>query len=329
LAAVAEADLKPVYVLTGSDRPKIARALERLRARFDVSAIETLFAGDASAEDAVAACNALGLFADGGRLVIVTEVDRWKAADAKAVEAYLKSPAPETVLALVADELRKDAPLAKLAGKTGELLAYEVHKRDLPKWVGEQFARAGAIADAAACRALVDLVGDNLDELAVEADKIATWAAGEPVGEREVELLVSPRAETPPFALTDAWGRRDIRAVLDAAESLLGSSTIPALVGRLAAHVRRVKACKALDAQGVRPREAAASLKMHPFAVEKAYAQANEFSDDELEQAIVALARLDFATKGGTRLPDELELERTLIEITRAAERAHVRAGTS
>ena len=68
---------------------------------------------------------------------------------------------------------------------------------------------------------------------------------------------------------------------------------------------------------------------MHPFAVEKAYAQANEFSDDELEQAIVALARLDFATKGGTRLPDELELERTLIEITRAAERAHVRAGTS
>jgi DNA polymerase-3 subunit delta len=327
LAAVAATDLKPVYVLTGSDRPKISRALERLRARFDVSAIETLFAGDTSGDDAVAACNALGLFADGGRLVIVTEVDRWKAADAKAVEAYLKGPAPETVLALVAEELRKDAPLVKLAAKTGELLAYEVPKRDLPKWVGEQFARAGATADAAACRALVDLVGDNLDELAVEADKIATWAAGDPVGEPEVELLVSPRAETPPFALTDAWGRRDIRAVLDAAESLLGSSTIPGLVGRLAAHVRRVKACKTLDAQGIRPREAAATLKMHPFAVEKAYAQSHEFSDDELEQAIVALARLDFATKGGTRLPDELELERTLIEITRPAERAHARAG--
>ena len=89
-----------------------------------------------------------------------------------------------------------------------------------------------------------------------------------------------------------------------------------------------MKACKTLEAQGIRPREAAASLKMHPFAVEKAYAQAREFSDDELEQAIVALAHLDFATKGGTRLPDELELERTLIEITRPAERALARART-
>jgi DNA polymerase III subunit delta len=188
--------------------------------------------------------------------------------------------------------------------------------------------RAGAKADQAACRALVDLVGANLDELAAEADKIATWAAGDPIGEREVEQLVAPRAETPPFALTDAWGRRDLPAVLGAAESLLASSTIPALVGRLAAHVRRVRACKTLDAQGVRPREAAAGLKMHPFAVEKAYAQAHAFREDELDQAIVALARLDFATKGGTRLPDELELERTLVEITRPAERANARAAS-
>jgi DNA polymerase-3 subunit delta len=325
LAAVAENDLKPVYLLTGSDRPKIARAVERLRARFDPSATETLSAVETSGEDAVAACNALGLFAGAGRLVVVHEVDRWKAPDVKALEAYLASPTPETVLALVADELKKDAALARVCAKAGELLAYDVRKRELPKWVGEQFARLGAKADAAACRALVDLVGENLDELATEADKIATWAAGEPIGEREVESLVTPRAETPPFALTDAWGRRDTRAVLAAAESLLDSSTIPALVGRLAAHVRRVKACKALDARGIRPKEAAATLKMHPFAVEKAYAQAHDFSDDELELAIVGLARLDFATKGGTRLPDELELERTLIEITRPTERAAAR----
>jgi DNA polymerase-3 subunit delta len=325
LEAVAESDLKPVYLLTGSDRPKIARAVERLRARFDPSATETLSAVETSGEDAVAACNALGLFAGAGRLVVVHEVDRWKAPDVKALEAYLASPTPETVLALVADELKKDAALARVCAKAGELLAYDVRKRELPKWVGEQFARLGAKADAAACRALVDLVGENLDELATEADKIATWAAGEPIGEREVESLVTPRAETPPFALTDAWGRRDTRAVLAAAESLLDSSTIPALVGRLAAHVRRVKACKALDARGIRPKEAAATLKMHPFAVEKAYAQAHDFSDDELELAIVGLARLDFATKGGTRLPDELELERTLIEITRPTERAAAR----
>ena len=46
------------------------------------------------------------------------------------------------------------------------------------------------------------------DELATEIDKLATWAAGERVTARETSQRSSPaRAETPPFALTDAWGR--------------------------------------------------------------------------------------------------------------------------
>src|SRR5262249_45567890 len=154
-----------------------------------------------------------------------------------------------------------------------------------------------------AARALVELVGDDLEELAAEVDKLSIWAAGDPVGEEEVARLVAARAETPPFALTDAWGRRDVGAVLAASEALGGAPSIPALVGRIAAHVRRVRTCQALDARGVRPRDAAAELKMHPFAAEKAFAQAHNFAAGELDKAIVTLAALDLATKGGTRLP--------------------------
>ncbi len=97
----------------------------------------------------MAACNALGLFAAGGRLVIVTEVDGhrnkegrlaggWKAADVQAVAAYAKAPAPDTVLALVAEEAKKGSPLAKVA----EVLLYEAKSSKLVPWVAEQFARA-------------------------------------------------------------------------------------------------------------------------------------------------------------------------------------------
>src|SRR5690348_9727486 len=106
-------ELKPVYLLTGSDRPKIARALRRLRARIGEDATEQLSAREASGADAVAACNALGLFAGGGRLVIVGDVERWKAADAKDVAAYLASPSPETVLALVGEDVKSESALAK------------------------------------------------------------------------------------------------------------------------------------------------------------------------------------------------------------------------
>jgi DNA polymerase III subunit delta len=316
-------ELKPAYLLTGSDRPKIERALRRLRERFGEDAIERLSARDATGEDAVAACNALGLFATGGRLVLVDEVERWKAADAKALAGYLAEPAPGTVLALVGDGLRKDAPLAKALAKTGDVLIYEVAKSGLPRWVGEQFARHGVKASTEACRALVELVGDNLQELATEVEKLSVWAGHDEVGPEEVELLVAARADVPPFVLTDAWGRRDVGAALAACESIVERSTrsgeVHALVGRLAAHVRRVQACQNLDLAGARPREAAAELKMHPFAAEKAFAQSRNFSVEELRGAIVGLADLDLALKGGSRLPADLELQRTLVAITRPA----------
>jgi DNA polymerase-3 subunit delta len=315
-------ELEPAYLLTGSDRPKIERALRRLRERFGEDAIERLSAKDATGDDAVAACNAMGLFAAGGRLVLVDEVERWKAADAKAVAEYLAAPAPETVIALVGEGLRKDAPLAKAMAKKGDVLIYEVSKRELPRWVGEQFARHGVKTTAEATRALIELVGDNLQELSTEIEKLSIWAGHDQIGQDEVELLVTARADVPPFVLTDAWGRRDVGAVLGACESILERSTRSGepymLVGRLAAHVRRVQSCQNLDLAGVRPREAAGDLKMHPFAAEKAFEQSRNFSVEELREAIVRLADLDLALKGGSRLPPELELQRTLVAITKA-----------
>jgi len=315
-------ELKPVYLLTGSDRPKIARALRRLRERIGDDSTEHLNAREATGADTAAACNALGLFVGEGRLVIVEEVERWKVADVKDVVAYLASPAPATVLALVAEEIRGDSALAKAVAKTGDVLAYDVPRRRLPEWVAEQFARSGAKADVDACRALVDIVGDDFDELASEIDKLATWAAGDAITLRDVEQLAAGRAETSIFVLTDAWGRRDVAAVLRAAEEIMERSHRPRsgelmrLIASLVGHVGRVRRCQRLAEEGIRAKDAAGRLKMHPFAAEKAFAQAANFSPEELEAAIVRLAELDAAAKGGSRMPADLELERTLIQIT-------------
>jgi DNA polymerase III delta subunit len=56
---------------------------------------------------------------------------------------------------------------------------------------------------------------------------------------------------------------------------------------------------------------------MHPFAAEKAFAQAGNFSTEELGDALIRLAELDAAAKGGSRLPADLELERALVDVTR------------
>ena len=63
--------------------------------------------------------------------------------------------------------------------------------------------------------------------------------------------------------------------------------------------------------------EAAKRLKKKEYPVRKAFGQAEAFSDAELDDAVARLAALDLAVKGGSRLPDDLELERTLVAITR------------
>jgi len=325
---MAATELKAVYLITGADRPKIQRALRRLRDRIGDDATELLTAHETSGDDAVAACNSLGLLGGGGRLVIVEDVDRWKAADTKSIAAYLASPAPDTVLALVASELKKDSALAKACAKVGDLLVYDVPKRRMADWVAKQFGERGVSVDAEAARLLIEVVGDDPEELASEVDKIATWSGGEPVGTREIELLAAGCAEVPGYELTDAWGRRDLPGALGACQTLLERSgdpvsrTVPMLIGLLVAHVGRVRDCQVFAAEGLTAREAASRLKRHPFYVEKLYAQARNYGPDELRDAVVRLAELDHAVKGGSRLTVDLELERALVEITRPRETA-------
>ncbi len=325
------ADLKLVYLLTGSDRPKIETALARLRRHFEPEAVELVSAQELSGPEAAALCNAGSLFGD-ARLVVVEGIDGrrntdgrlangWKAADVKAIEEYLSSPAPATVLALVAEGIKKDAPLAKACGKIGAVLAYDVPKRNVASWVAERFKQAGGRAEPDACAALIELVGEDFHQLANEIDKLVLWAGDEPIGEREVELLVPAVADLPTFALTDAWGRRDTGATLEASETIFEREgrprrdTAPRMAGALGNHLALVRRCQRLAADGVRPREAAATLKRHPFYVDKVFAQAANFSETELLDAVVRLAGLDYALKGGSKLAPDLELQRALIDV--------------
>lgn len=317
-------DLKPVYLIGGSDRPKVARAVHRLRERVGRDNVETLSAAETSAEDVAAACNALGLFAGEARLVLVEEVERWKAAEGKAIAAYLGSVAPATVLALVADEVKRDGALAKACAKAGEVLVYDApRKRDLPGWVAEQFGRLGASAEPEACRALVELAGEDLQALTAEIEKLATWADEETVTARDVERLGVSAGDMPPWALTDPWGERNVAGVVASMEEILAASdrprsdTVARLAAQMSGHVRLVGAAQRAKAQGIRAEALAKELKRPLFPVQKAFRQADNFGVEELRDAVVRLAYLDYAVKGGSRLSGELELARALVDITR------------
>jgi DNA polymerase-3 subunit delta len=330
---VADAPDKPVYLLTGSDRPKIETALTRLRGHFVPEAIDVASALDISGEGAVALCNAGSLFGD-SRLVVIEDVDGrrdadqrrkggWKAADVEAVSAYLANPAPDTVLALVGEDVKKTTALWKACTKAGRILEFAVAKKGLQSWVTEQFRQRGVDAEPEASATLVQVVGDDPQALATEVDKLATWAAGEPVGEREVLALAAPSGEEPLYALTDALGTRDGASVIALSEAIFEQDdrsrrdVAARMAGAMTGHVTRLATLKRFAGRGIGSKEAAAELGIHPFRAQKLSEQAEGFSVEELHDAVVRLAELDGVLKGQSRLAADLEVQRALVDLTR------------
>ncbi len=333
---MADVDLKPAYLITGSDRPKVEHAVGRLRRHFDAESVDRLSALDTDGAALVALCNAGSLFG-GRRLVVVHDVDGvrrdgrlsggWKVAEAEKVVAYLASPSPETVLALVAEELKDDAKLAKAVTKVGQVLRFDVPKRhgQLEKWVLDRFRAAGIRAEPEAAKALVQLAGDDLHILASEVDKIATWSGGEPVGEQEIWDLAAPAGDTPVYRVTDAWGRRDLPALVRTIESMLERSdrppsvTISILAASLAREVGIVSRARPLAEEGVSAKAAAASLGLRSdFRARNVLEFARNYGERELESALERVAELDHALKGGSRLSPLVELQRALGDLARA-----------
>jgi DNA polymerase III delta subunit len=116
---------------------------------------------------------------------------------------------------------------------------------------------------------------------------------------------------------------RDSARVLAVSETLFEHDpkprrdVAPRLAGSLASHLGRLRALKQLAAEGIKPKEAAERLKLHPFRAQKLYAQAESFSAEELDDAVVHLASLDGALKGQSKLAPDLEVQRTLVELSR------------
>jgi DNA polymerase-3 subunit delta len=320
--------LEPVYLIVGGDLPKIGVALRRLRARFDPGSTDQLIAGSGSdlarGADAVAALNALGLFGGGERLVVVELVERWTKSDVETVVAYLESPTPGSVLALTGDGQKLPAGLEAVCAKAGTVLRYDIPARrqgnravgDYVAWTRARLEQAGVRTDAGVAERLVELAGENPFALQAEVDKLADWAAGEAVGVAEVERLVAPSEDMPGWALADAWGGRDRARALAACESMLDEDEPFIVASRLADHVSKVRAVAALLDDDIPVGEIAKRLGLKPYPARKQAGQARAYSTEELASALVRLAELDFALKGGSRLGGELELERAVVEVT-------------
>jgi DNA polymerase-3 subunit delta len=215
-SALKKGAFDPVYYFFGDDDfLKTARVREVVDAAIDPSTrdfnLEQRRAPDLSAEDVDALLSTPPMLAE-RRVVVVREVDKLKK-DARALlDRYLARPSADTVLLLVSPAgVKPDKGLSERS--TAVEFAPLTADRVL-KWVHHQAntVLGRPITDDAATL-LIEAVGAELAQLAVELEKLASYATGE-IDEKSVSAVVGVRRGESVGSLLDAVAAKDAGAAL-------------------------------------------------------------------------------------------------------------------
>ena len=273
-------ELKPAYLLAGSDRPKVDRALAAAARPVRAGRGRAAHAADdATGEDVVAACNALGLFAGDGRLIVVDGVEAWKA-DGREGDRRLPQGARAGDDARARRRRAEEGRAAREGGRADGRGAALGRRQEgaCRRWVAEQFKLHGAKAEPGGVPR-ADRARRRRPLRARDGDRQARDLGGRrarsppPIVE---ELVAAARRGDATSRSPTPWGARDVAGVLRAAEQLLERTPRPALAHdparRRHPHEprRAPPPCQALEAEGLSAKDAAGTLKQHPFYVAEA-----------------------------------------------------------
>ena len=228
----------------------------------------------------------------------------------KTLEAYLKNPAPFTVLVIEASALDQRMRLAKLlmektlmveVGLGDDLdqriAVAAVLARSLAKEQGIEFAK-GAAED------LAEFVSGDLMRLKTEVYKLATYAAERKVVSRaDVAALVISEKSATIWEVADFLATRQPKKALEFFDRLLREGEEPvAMLGAMAWMYRKLM--EASELRGVTHGwQAARALSMNPQQAELAIQSARRISKERLLEGLQALREADNRLKGGAKDP--------------------------
>lgn len=301
------ADLKPVYLIYGSEQLLLDQALARLTGRFEEAGgtdfdIDRFDGESASADSIIGAANTLPFGAE-RRLVVVRSADKLGKSGLDALAAYASDPSPYAVLVLVAEKIAKNTKLFKAVDKLGGASEFKAPKpREYPSWVSQAFAARGRKASPDAAELLVRSVGRDLRHLEVEIEKVIAYAGSRTeISREDVAQVVSATATASVFEFLDALGDRDCtRAMRLLAQLVSDGESVHGLHAMSVRRVRDLIAAESLAARGERGVAALASeLRRPDWQVRQLPRQAERFSEGELVGALNDAAQAEAQMKTG------------------------------
>ena len=217
----------------------------------------------------------------------------------KALRAYLKNPAPFSIVVFEAEKLDGRRWVAKLLEANALVVELSTGGEDVNALTLEMARELDAEIDLAAAADLAEAVNGEPAKIRLELEKLSLYAAGRKIERADVDSLVVSAKKYTVWKLTEVLAARDRRAALEFLDCLLREGEQPAgIVGALAWMYRKLIEAKELP-PGTNQFQAARDLNMRPDGAGIAMAQSRKIPREQLLEGIVALAEADSALKSG------------------------------
>jgi DNA polymerase-3 subunit delta len=326
--AATEVASVPVTLVKGDDPALVAQAahtlVEQLVGADDPSLVVEEFGGPGTDElDVGAVIDACTTppFLVSRRVVVVRDVGKLAAADARRLADYLKDPLPTTALVLLSGGGKAVATsLSKAVTAAGRAVDTSVGRtgRDRSQWLADHF-RAGPVRlDPAAQKVAADHLGSDMGRLAGLLDMLAAaYGPGASVSVAELEPFLGHAGSLAPWDLTDAIDAGETATALAVLHRLLAADGGHPLVvmANLHRHYRQMLRLDGADV--ISAEQAAEVLGIHSYPAKKVLAQTRRMGAARIAQAIALLAEADLGLRGTTLLPGETVLEILVARLAR------------
>lgn len=297
------------YIFHGNDTHTQKEVLGNLLAKLGdpgmVDLNTTRLEGAITYAQVVQACSALPFLAK-ARVVLASDFLTGKPDKTviKQLAAFLPQ-LPETtrLFFLESDKLPENHELLKLAetAANGHVRFFARPEGvGVERWIRQRATEKNGRISPQATQLLAANIGNNLQILDNELEKLLLYAGTREVSSEDVQKLCPYVAEANIFELVDALGNRHSKKAALLLQQKFNEGAEPfQLFAMFVRQFRLLIQVKELADAGEKPPAIAQELRLHSFVLGKIYQQARGFSMNQLEQIYRHLLEVDVAVKTG------------------------------
>lgn len=247
----------------------------------------------------------LPMFAE-RRAVLVKRAESLSAAACEVLLPYIQDPAAGTCLIFTGTKIDQRKKFFIELKKHGELVEFKrLYDNKLSTFILSESKVHGKPIEPVAADLLSFLIGNNLQELSSQIEKLVVFAGSHPrITLEDVRAVASSSKAFTVFELARFLCARDLQNSLKSLDTLFrnGEET-PMMIGALARHFRQLWRVREMLDRKETKSDIGREVGINPYFLDDVITQARNFKRGELQSILNELFRCDLASKTGGGQP--------------------------